>query len=328
VARSSSEGKSCNRPSGRPKCVHVAWRERRGDIGRPSYGSAGSFGAVIPVSDSLLQPILAMIGHPVAGNPTQYMIEKAFGHHQLDWRYLSLDVAPEDLATAVRGMRAMGFAGGNCSDPHKQAILQHLDRNGQTAELSGVVNFFVRKEDQLVGENTEGKAVLQTLARRIDPAGKQVVILGAGRIARAIAVEAVLAKAAQVTIVCRNEEAGNQLVELLIHKLQANAVRVPWEGPFEVPAETQVLINATSIGEGDAEVPITLDHLSEESVVVDVTPNSPRTWLVHRAEEHGCPVIDGLEIFVEQAAINFKLWTEIEPDRTVMYEAAEEFLEL
>lgn len=282
------------------------------------------------MSDSLLQPILAMIGHPVAGNPTQYMLEQAFSQLQLDWRYLSLDVSPDDLATAVRGMRAMGFAGGNCSEPHKQTILQHLDRNGQTAELSGVVNFFLRKDDQLVGENTEGKAVLQALARRTDPAGKQVVILGAGRMARGIAIEAALTKAAQVTIVCRNETAGNQLVELLIHKLQANAVRLPWEGEFEVPAETQVLINATSIGEGDpdAELPLKLDHLTEETVVVDVIPNPPRTWLVRHAEERGCPAIDGLEIFVEQAAINFKLWTEIEPDATVMYEAAEEFLEL
>lgn len=271
-----------------------------------------------------------MIGHPVAGNPTQYMIEKAFSHHQLDWRYLSLDVSPDDLATAVRGMRAMGFAGGNCSEPHKQAILQHLDRNGQTAELSGVVNFFIRKDDQLVGENTEGKAALQALLRRTDPAGKQVLILGSGRTARAIAVEAVLAKAAQVTVVSRNEEAGNQLVEMLIHKLQANAVRMAWEGEFEVPSETQVLVHATSIGEGDAdaELPIKLDHLTEETVVVDVVPNPPRTWLVRHAEERGCPVIDGLEILVEQAAINFKLWTEIEPDATVMYEAVEEFLEL
>lgn len=282
------------------------------------------------MSDSLLQPILAMIGHPVAGNPTQYMIEKAFSHHQLDWRYLSLDVVPDDLATAVRGMRAMGFAGGNCSEPHKQAILQYLDRNGQTAELAGVVNLFIRQDDQLVGENTEGKAVLQALTRRTDPAGKHVVILGTGRIARATAIEAALAKAAQLTVVCRNETAGNELVELLTHKLQANATRLPWEGEFEVPADTNVLINATSICEGDAdaELPLKLDHVTEETVVVDVTTLPPRTWLMRHAEERGCPVVDGLEVFVEQTALNFKLWTGIEPDSTVMYEAVEEFLEL
>lgn len=283
------------------------------------------------MSDSLLQPILALIGHPVAGNPTQYMVEKVFSQLQMDWRYLSLDVAADDLATAVRGMQAMGFAGGNCGQPHKQAVLPYFDRNSQTAELSGVVNVFVRKDDQLVGENTEGKAVLQAVAKRTEVAGKHIVLLGSGGIARAIAIEAALAKAAQVTVVCRSEAAGNQLVELLLHKLQAAAAtRLAWEGEFDVPAETQVLINATSISDGsaDTELPVKLAHLAAETVVVDVTPTPPRTWLVREAEQHGLQTIDGLAVFVEQTALNFKLWTGIEPDSTVMYEAAEEFLEL
>jgi len=271
-----------------------------------------------------------MIGHPLAGNPTQYMLEKAFSHHQLDWRYLSLDVLPEDLATAVRGMRAMGFAGGNCAEPHKQAVLPYLDRNGQTAELSGVVNFFLRKDDQLVGENTEGRAVVEALRRHVDLEGKHVVLLGTGRIARATGVELALAKAGQVTVVGRNEPAGRHLVELIQNKLQVPASLVVWEGPYALPAEARVLIHATSALEGDpeAQLPIELDHLAEETVVADATNNPPRTWLIHQAEQRGCPTVDGLEIFVEQAAINFKLWTGVDPDTTVLSEAVEEFLEI
>lgn len=282
------------------------------------------------MDNSSLQPILAMLGHPVAGNPTQYMIEKAFSHHQLDWRYLSLDVLPEDLATVVRGMRAMGFCGGNCTDPHKQAILQHLDRNGRTAELAGVVNVFLRKDDQLVGENTEGKAVLEALRGKSDPAGRHVVLLGAGRIARAIGVELALAKAAQVTVVNRSEPAGRQLVDLIASKLQVPATLVVWEGEYCVSPDVGVLINATSIAHGDPEapLPLNLERLSAQTAVVDVTVNPPRTWLVGQAQQHGCAVVDGLTVFVQQAAINFKLWTGMEPDTQVLYEAAEEFLEL
>ena len=62
------------------------------------------------------QELVAVFGKPIAENPTQYMIEKAFAHHGLDWRYLSLEVEPEDLADAVTGMRAMNFRGGNLYD--------------------------------------------------------------------------------------------------------------------------------------------------------------------------------------------------------------------
>jgi shikimate dehydrogenase len=73
-------------------------------------------------------------------------------------------------------------------------------------------------------------------------------------------------------------------------------------------------------------VPVLLDQLRPDALVADVIHNPPRTQLFHQAQEHGCPTIDGLELFVGQAAISFKLWTGIELDTTVMSEAVEEFL--
>ncbi len=278
-------------------------------------------------NSSLLQPILAMLGHPVAGNPTQFMFEKAFAHHEMDWRYLSLDVLPEDLANAVRGMKAMGFHGGNCAEPHKRAVLLHLDRNTEAAELSGSVNCILREDRQLVGENTEGKSLLAAVRRRIDPAGKRVVILGAGHVARAIGVELAWAKAGPITIVNRSEPAGRQFAELLTNRLRASASFTPWAGDYAVPPETDLLIHATPIGGGENDrVPVGIAQLRADALVADVTQNPPRTRLLGQAQEHGCGTIDGLEIFVGQAAISFKLWTGIELDTTVMSEAVEEFL--
>jgi shikimate dehydrogenase len=267
-----------------------------------------------------------MLGHPVAGNPTQYMFEKAFAHHELDWRYLSLDVAPEDLANAVRGMRAMGFHGGNCAEPHKRAVLLHLDRNTEAAELSGSVNCILREDRQLVGENTEGKSLLAAVRRRIDPAGKRVVILGAGHVARAIGVELAWAHAGPITVVNRSEPAGRHFAELLTNRLRAAASFTLWEGDYPVPPETDLLIHATTLGSGDDRVPVVIDPLRPGALVADVTQNPPCTRLLRQAQEHGCGTIDGLELFVGQAAISFKLWTGIELDTTVMSEAVEEFL--
>ena len=84
-----------------------------------------------------VQEVCCLFGQPVAGNPTQYMIEKAFLHHHLEWRYLTLEVTPEDLGDAVRGMRAMGFRGGNVTQPHKVAVLPFLDRLSDAARLMG-----------------------------------------------------------------------------------------------------------------------------------------------------------------------------------------------
>ena len=282
------------------------------------------------MSSASLQPILALLGYPLGGNPTQYVLEKAFAHRDLDWRYLSLEVAPENLADAVRGMRAMGFWGGNCAEPHKQTILEHLDRTSRTAELAGVVNCILNEEGELVGENTEGRALVEAIGRRIDPAGKRVVLLGAGAVARSIAVELAQARAAEIVVVNRSEESGRQLVDLLGGELELPASLVVWEDDYALPEETDVLIQATSIAAGDdeARLRLDLDSLRKETLVADVTANPPRTWLVRQAGERGCPTIDGLETFITQAAINFKLWTGVDADPTVMSEAVEEFLGL
>src|SRR5690606_20285038 len=115
------------------------------------------------LTDSGLQTICACFGQPVAGNPTQYMMERAFAALDLDWRYLTLEVSPENLGDAIRGMRAMGFRGGNITKPHKVAVIQYLDGTSEAAGLIGAVNCIDRQGDQLIGENTDGKGFVQSL---------------------------------------------------------------------------------------------------------------------------------------------------------------------
>ena len=268
-----------------------------------------------------------MFGQPVAENPTQYMIERAFQHHGLDWRYLTLEVSPANLGDGVRGMRAMGFRGGNLTIPHKVAVIQHLDRLSPAAALMGAVNCIVREGDELVGENTDGKGFVQSLREVTDPQGKHVVILGAGGAARAMAVELALAEVRQITIVNRNVERGQALTDLLRTKLSMDARFVPWEGDFAVPAGTEVVINATSIGlfpDVDARIPLLVNTLAPHMIVADVIPNPPRTRLVREAGELGCTVLDGLGMLVNQGVIGFKLWTGIDPEPAVMRQALEE----
>ncbi len=280
------------------------------------------------MADKSIQEIVCVFGQPVAGNPTQYIMEKAFAKAGLDWRYLTLEVAPLDLADAVRGMRAMGFRGCNLTIPHKVAVLRHLNRLSDAAQLMGAVNCVNRVGDELVGENTDGKGFVQSLGELTEPAGKRVVLLGAGGAARAIGIELALAGAGPITVVNRTAQRGEELARLIGDKLSVRTQSVVWEGDYEVPPETSVVINATSIGLGDgaARVPLDIGSLSPAMVVADVVFNPPDTRLIRDARARGCQTLDGLGMLVNQAVIGFKIWTGIEPDRELMREALEEFL--
>lgn len=280
------------------------------------------------MSHPSIQEIVAVFGQPVAGNPTQYMMEKAFAQLRLDWRYLTLEVAPQDLGDAIRGMRAMGFRGCNLTIPHKVAVLPLLDRTSEAAALMGAVNCVHRVERELIGENTDGKGFVQSLREVTDPAGKNIVVLGAGGAARAIAVEVGLAGPAQITIVNRDETRGRELVALLNDRVHVASQYVAWTGNYDVPAETDVLINATSIGLGDGEarVPLNVNSLEADMVVADVIFNPPETRLLRDAQSRGCHTLDGLGMLVNQAVIGFKIWTGQDADPQVMRDALEEFL--
>lgn len=271
--------------------------------------------------------IVALFGQPVAENPTGFMMERAFIHHGLDWRYVTLEVAPRDLGDAIRGMRAMGFRGANCTIPHKVAVIDHLDRLTDAAAQIGAVNCIVRQGDELVGENTDGKGFLQSLREVIDPIEKNVVILGAGGAARAIAVELALAGANSIIIVNRHPDRGRQLVELLTERLRAPARYTAWEGDYRVPPQTSIVVHATSIGlypHVEQRIPLDVETLSPEMIVADVIPNPPHTHLLKQARARGCLTIDGLGMLVNQGVIGFRLWTGIAPDATVMRAALEE----
>ena len=274
---------------------------------------------------NFLHELTGSMSQGAAGNPTVAMIEAAFAHHGLHWRYINMEVTPEDLGAAVRGARAMGFRGFNCSLPHKVTVIAHLDGLGESAAVMGAVNCVVRRGEKLIGENTDGKGFLKSLASVADPKGKSVVLFGAGGAARAIAVELGLAGARRITVVNRSEGRGAELVDLLRGKLRVESELVMWRGDFAVPAGTDLVINATSIGlyDTDARLGLDVSTLQPAMAVADVIGNPPRTRLIRDAEARGCRALDGLGMLVNQGIVAVHYWTGIEPDAAVMRRALE-----
>lgn len=274
---------------------------------------------------SFLHELVGSMSQGAAGNPTVAMIEAAFAHHNLHWRYVNMEVTPADLGVAVRGARALGFRGFNCSLPHKVAVIQHLDGLGESAAVMGAVNCVVRRGEKLIGENTDGKGFLKSLASAIDPKGKSVVLFGAGGAARAIAVELGLAGTKRITVVNRSEPRGAELVGLLRDKLKLKAELVVWRGDYAVPAGTDIVINGTSIGLYAPEARLALDlaSLKPGMVVADVVFNPVRTRFIDDAAAHGCHALDGLGMLVNQGVVGIQYWTGIDPDAAVMRKALE-----
>ena len=270
-----------------------------------------------------LHELVGSMSQGAAGNPTVAMIEAAFAHHGLHWRYVNMEVTPEDLGTAVRGAKAMGFRGFNCSLPHKVTVIPHLDGLGESAAVMGAVNCVVRRGDKFIGENTDGKGFLKSLETEIDPKGKSVVLFGAGGAARAIAVELGLAGTRQITIVNRSETRGAELVGLLRDKLKLDATLAVGNGDYAIPAGTDIVINGTSIGLYAPEARLALDvnSLQPGMVVADVIFNPVRTRFLEDAAARGCRAIDGLGMLVNQGIVGVQYWTGLTPDAEVMRKA-------
>jgi shikimate dehydrogenase len=281
----------------------------------------------MPQEFNFVSQLTGSFSQSAAGNPTVAMIEAAYRHHGLDWRYINCEVSPEKLGDAVRGARAMGWAGFNCSLPHKVAVIEHLDGLGESAAIMRAVNCAVRRGNKYIGENTDGKGFLLSLEGIVDPRGKRVVLFGAGGAARAIAVELALAGASSISVVNRTAERGMELVRVINENTPAKAELINWQTEYKVKPEAGIVINATSIGlypNLHDRLDLDIESLRPGMVVADVIPNPPRTHLIKDAEARGCTIVDGLGMLVNQGVIGIKYWTGVDADATVMRRKLEE----
>ena len=279
------------------------------------------------MTHNFLSKLTGSFAMPAAENPTVAMVEAAYRHHHLDIRYINCEVPPEKLGDAVKGARAMGWIGFNCSLPHKVAVIEHLDGLGSSAAVMGAVNCAVLRDGKFIGENTDGKGFLQSLRSVTDPVGKTIMMFGAGGAARAIGVELALAGATRIIVVNRDERRGRGLADLLNARTKVKAEFVPWQQTVAIPPEADIVVNATSIGlypDIEARLDLDVTTLRPGLVVADVITNPPRSPLIREAQARGSTVLDGLGMVVNQGVIGIKYWTGIDVDATVMRRKLEE----
>ena len=263
--------------------------------------------------------LVACFGQPVAETPTGVMQEAAFAAAGLKWRYLTIEVSPEGLGDAVRGARAMGWQGFNCTIPHKVAVIPFLDELSREARIIGAVNTVRREGNRLIGENTDGRGFMRGLRQDagMDPKGKRVALLGAGGAARAIATELLLAGVEDLVVVNRSSERAAPMVNDL--KPHGPIRFVPWRVSYEVSPETDLLVNATSLGlYPNVDWMPDVDLSRARCLVADAVFNPPVTKFLAAAQARGLRTLDGLTMLVYQGVIGFEMWTGAKPDEAVM----------
>lgn len=269
--------------------------------------------------------LTGVFGNPVDDNPTGVVEEAAFAAKNLNYRYLTIKVLPEDLGKAMDSVKIFGMKGINLTMPHKIKVLPYLDELSPAAEIIGAVNTVIQKEGKLFGENTDGKGFVTALKNSGETLDKKnVTILGAGGAARAIAVECALNGAAHINIINRSIEKGEKLASLIQMKTDSSAKYLNWKNNMEIPSDTDILINATSIGFSPnvTDKPdIDYTTITPEMCVCDVIFNPAETIFLKSAAENGAKTITGLGMLVQQAALNFTLWTGVEAPVDVMEDA-------
>ncbi len=262
--------------------------------------------------------LFALVGQPVAGNPTGAMIEAASRSVGIDGgRYVSLDVSPSELGAAVAALRTLNVTGFHVTIPHKVDVLRHLDRLTPAAEAVAAVNCVKPEGGELVGDNTDGRGFLASLDAVLPVRGSRLLVVGAGGAARAVAVEAALAGARSVTIANRTASAAEELSNL-VRRAGADAGVAPWRIPLEIPVGTDVVVNATSVGMERREDALAVEWgAGAGRIAADVVIRSSTRFLEH-ASAAGWSPLDGLGMLVEQAVAAFRWWTGREPDRVAM----------
>jgi shikimate dehydrogenase len=259
--------------------------------------------------------VCGVIGDPIEHTMSPVMHNAAFRELRLDYVYVAFRVKNEELARAIGGMRALNIRGLNVTIPHKVSIIPLLDSLDPVAEKIGAVNTVVNRDGVLQGYNTDATGFLQALLDKgVEPAGKNVVIIGAGGTARAISF--ILAeREANLVILNRLEELD--WAEELARKIssvfgkETRALELQEANLRTALAKAEVLVNATSVGmsPNKDETPVPAALLRPGLVVFDIVYNPIKTKMTTEAAQAGGETVMGLDMLVWQGALAFEMWT-------------------
>jgi shikimate dehydrogenase len=287
---------------------------------------------------------IGLIGYPLKHSISPYFQQAALDYYQLGIRYEAWETTPAELPDIVKNLRKPQNIGANVTVPYKQTVLPLLDEVDELARLIGAVNTIVKKDDRLLGFNTDAYGFMEALDKQghFNPKGKKVVMLGAGGVARAAGLVLVQKQVASLAITDGIFERAGALAENLVKNIkngsgsskgsEAGIAAFHWRnlGSAGTFVGCDLIVHCTTIGMKDSpqegQSPLSLEVIPKNVLVYDVVYNPWLTPLLRLAQEAGANILGGLPMLVYQGAASFKLWTGKEAPVEIMLKRAKEML--
>jgi shikimate dehydrogenase len=268
--------------------------------------------------------VFAIIGDPIEHSLSPTMHNAAFEHLQLDYVFVALRVTPDELETAVRGVRALGIRGLNVTMPHKTAIPEFLDEAEAAVKFLKAANTVLNQHGRLRGFNTDGVGAVKALKNNgVNLTGKKVLLLGAGGAAKAIAFS-LTKEVDQICILNRDVVKARDLASVLApFGMEIIGDELSPSHIEQELADSDVLINATSVGMAPnvEESLVKTGWLKPDACVMDIVYNPLETKLIRDAKAAGVKAINGVEMLLYQGAAAFEIWTQTKAPVDVMRNA-------
>jgi len=229
--------------------------------------------------------------------------------------YVAFHVKKGDVGRSLEGVRSLGIRGLSVTIPHKVDVIPYLDEIDELSRHIGSINTVVNEGDRLVGYSTDGPGAMRALsAEGAETSGRNVLLLGSGGAARAVAFSLATSQPLrQLTILGIEEDELERLGSDLAEQTQVrpSTLRLSSENLRDAMVDSDVVIQATPIGmTPDVDETLVPAHLIKNGqVVFDIVYTPLETRLIKEAKVAGALTVAGLGMFVHQAAIQFEMWT-------------------
>jgi shikimate dehydrogenase len=288
---------------------------------------------------------IGLIGYPIKHSISPYFQQAALDHYQLDICYELWETSPEKLQDIVDNLRKPQNLGANVTVPYKETVLPLLDEVDDLASSIGAVNTIVKRDDRLMGFNTDAYGFIEALRKEghFEPEGKRVVILGAGGVARAVSFALVQGKVVSLAITDGISERASALADSLgsyirdsspgSEKSKTKVIAFQWQSlsSAETLDNCDLIVHCTTIGmkhsSQEGQSPLSIEVIPKGILVYDLVYTPWPAPLLKLAQKAGARILGGLPMLVYQGAASFELWTGKKAPLDLMLRKAEEALQ-
>lgn len=262
--------------------------------------------------------LLGLIGNPVAHSYSPLLHNSVLQHLKLNAVYVPLKVAPEELARAVQGVKALGFKGVNVTIPYKEAVLPFLDALEGDAALCRSVNVIENRDGRLIGHNTDGQGFLNALRDEGLPETGKAVLIGAGGAARSLAFTLAMAGFGEVYLLDPELKRAQKLADEIKSQTpgKCQAALMNRENFRKASRKASLVVNCSPVGMHPRveQSPVEdLSFLDENAALYDIIYNPVLTRFLRLGQSRGLQVLNGLPMFVHQAALTLKILLGVSP---------------